>query len=52
MGQLAATLGGSLREPAISARLTLRDFQAAQGLTPDGFPTPEILTLLRQLSGA
>ena len=33
-----------------ATRAALRQFQAAQGLTPDGFPTPEVLALLRQIS--
>lgn len=33
-----------------ATRSALRQFQAAQGLTPDGFPTPEVLALLRQVS--
>lgn len=35
-----------------ATRAALRQFQAAQGLTADGFPTPDVLGLLRQAMGA
>ena len=35
-----------------ATRSALRAFQSDQGLTADGFPTPDVLNLLRQVSGA
>ncbi|MEZ5668654.1 MAG: lytic murein transglycosylase [Alphaproteobacteria bacterium] len=35
-----------------ATRTALRRFQADQGLVADGFPTPEMLALLRQVAGA
>lgn len=35
-----------------ATRAALRQFQVAQGLTADGFPTPDVLVLLRTVAGA